>query len=182
MGINFIYVNPVKRQYIDPDLLLENSKSMGYLTAALSQRCLGILCCRNVAGIATFWEWSGRWFGDGVYAVGDGSTEPEIPELEGEEGAWSLIHQQFDDISYHLLADLCNADPGLAARLAESTNDALNSGIEHLGNVVNLAGCEPLRAALLETHGDRWTEIYCKRYRESSSARRGALRFKAGIG
>jgi len=121
MGINFVVAAPRKRQFFDPDALLDNSKSTGFLSG-LHPLCVTLLTCRNVAGIVgAGGDWQGAWFGEPVYIVGDGSSQPHLPEIADDFGGrdlWSFVHEEFEDISYILLAGLCASDPERCADLA----------------------------------------------------------------
>src|SRR4051812_32615669 len=153
MGINFVIANVCKRQFIDPTLLLDNSKSTGYLKG-LHPRVVMALCCNNVASIGVYGgDWIGSWFGDPVYVIGDGSSQPELPGLDdrADRSLWGLVTDAFEDLSYPILADLCASDAELCSSLAARA--VAGHGLAHLSNVVHLIGCDPLRAALQSAYG-----------------------------
>jgi hypothetical protein len=179
MGVNFVVANPRKRQFFDPSALLDNSNSTG-VTSGLHLRCVALLCSRNVAGFGRgVGVWDGAWFADPIYLVGDGSDPPLPPEFDftpDGRDLWSFVHDEFEDISYPMLAALCESDDDLCSSLAAWAKAGISTALVHLGNAVNLVGCEPLRKALDATFGREWAGEYGRAYLQSSLGRAAAER------
>ena len=115
LGTCYLVVNPRRREFLDPVLLLRSDRFAGVVAGPPAQAVL-LLTCQGVrlAGYGL----AGRWHGDPVLLVGDdepadrygvASSTTEQPDrnlyLAAEEG--------FEDISLAALAMLAQADPTL---------------------------------------------------------------------
>lgn len=183
MGQAFLFVNPAKKQFLDPRRFGENNTASTYLqgnhAAALA------LLVVNPTQVSfdndpnhNYGPMAGSWFGDPVYAAGDDYGPPNqfgivtATEADPNQNLFFLAEAEYEDISYKAIAMMCVGrfwhEIGIsdfAEQLAEEAK-RFEDFLMELGNVVFTVGCPPLEAALQAIVGDDWVNRYEQAYKK----------------
>jgi hypothetical protein len=162
MGQYFIYVNPNKRQYVDPGEYGMNSKS-SFLGQGVPGFPLALLICDafdpGPTGLV------GSWVGNFVVAAGDDNGKPDpsgIPTAtltHPERNLYATAKQEFVDITGDSIAMVVNFSDWATEELAHFALDGVGSGLVEIGSVAFRPDCGPLRRAL-ERIDPHWTVKY----------------------
>lgn len=155
MGVYYLVVNPLKREYLDPRRFGSGTK-FGNLFAG--DPCSDALK-RLIAD-----DQEGWWVGDPVVLAADDSGVPNRGGLltttasEPARNLYSQARQEFTDISYRALAMLAR-NPRLSEDLARAAADNSHLLLD-LGSVIDEYGVRPLEIALESVVGRPWRKAF----------------------
>jgi hypothetical protein len=165
MGQYFIYVNPNKRQYVDPGEYGMNNKS-GDLGQGVPGFAVALLICDafdpGPTGLV------GSWVGDPVVAAGDENGKPDpggtptATITHPERNLYATARQEFADITGDSIAMVVNFSDRATEELAHFALDGIAEGLVEIGAVAFRPDCVALRRAL-ERIDPHWTVKYKKR-------------------
>ncbi len=170
MGAYYLVVNPVKRQYIDPARFGEAIKFRSVLEGGRCIRALKLLITDRASYPSTA-NFEGAWLGDPVILANDDGGPPNprdfttaTPDCPARN-LNKMAHDEFTDISYCAIAELCRHDDEIIRELVDLAKDA-NSFFIDLANIWLQYRLPRLEYAFLETFGNSWRGEYNKRARE----------------
>lgn len=135
MGTYLLIVNPARREYLDPMRFGESNKPSAALQGPFCARALSLLIADDSRRDAT--SFRGAWLGDPIILAGDDTGLPNpggVATASSDNPARNLhavATEEFADISYRALAELCldiDTAGGLAARSTEDDLLLLNLG------------------------------------------------------
>ena len=115
MGDCYLIVNPDRREYLDPVLLLRSNRFAGVIAGPAAQAVL-LLCARGVR--LEPHPLAGRWSGDRVLLAGDGE-QADLHDLttataeRPERNLFLAAEQEFRDLSLEGVALLVEVDVDL---------------------------------------------------------------------
>ena len=173
MGQYFIFVNPIKRQFLDPGKFDEGVKYYSVLYGYHAY-AIALLVCNLTEVDHSYGQLAGSWCGDPVIVAGDDEGEADAygiktSTLENpERNLYWRASEEFDDISYRAVAMLSVGRKGFVDEVVARTLNGFSpsSGLIELGNVVIETGCEPLKQALVKGFGESWTDKYMAALKE----------------
>jgi hypothetical protein len=162
VGAYFLVVNPAKRQYLDPGRFGEPVKFSNVLAGDYCFRALKLLIadCFRREGVS----FRGAWLGDPVILASDDTGLPDPGGLitttaaSPERNLNALARDEFTDISYRALAELCR-DAEVAEELAKRAKGE-ESFLVDLGAVLIQYHQITLERALERTVGRLWRKVY----------------------
>src|SRR6266542_1439639 len=176
MGAYFLFVNPAKRQYLDPSRFGEGIKA-GSLLHGQHGFALSLLLCDTSEARLGYGALAGAWCGDAVYAASD-EAPPDLHGLatatpdDPQRNLNSLARDEYEDVSYPALAMLGENEwtagslvGGVARALRDpGTAERRPPLLGHLGNTVLQTGCKPLAAELTQQLGGvaAWQRLYAE--------------------
>ena len=162
MGAYFLIVNPAKRQYLDPNRFGEAVKYSNVLWGPHCIQALKLLiadCFPRREG-----RFPGAWLGDPVILASDDTGRPNPGGLvtttaaESRRNLNALAREEFTDISYRALAELCR-DGRVAEELVERAREDDGLMVD-LGAVLLQYHLIPLERALERSLGRPWQKAY----------------------
>ena len=166
MGQYFKFVNPVKRQYIDPFYFGENIKASGVLQG-YHAIAIAVLVCKLDEVQHDFGELAGSWYGHPIIVAGDDNGMADAYGVKTstadnpERNLNSMAEEEFEDITYRSIAMLCEGREGFAEEIAKYSKDNFDTlRLMFLGNVVFQVGCRPLEEALEKVYGHDWVKEF----------------------
>jgi hypothetical protein len=104
MGQYFIFVNPIKRQFLDADKFNEGVKSYSVL-CGYHAYAVALLVCSLTEIDHSYGQLAGSWYGDPVIVAGDDEGEPDAygiktSTLENpERNLYWQASEEFEDIN-----------------------------------------------------------------------------------
>lgn len=157
MGTYYIVVNPTKKQFFDPFRFGEAVKFGGFLRGELSIQVLKLLLADQFRNDGH--SFPGAWLGDPVIFAGDDNGLPDPGGVStGSQNLYHLAGDQYADISYRALAELCsNPRQCQECAAAAAKDDVL---LVSLGGVADQYPTLNLRSALEKVFGVPWREAY----------------------
>jgi len=173
MGQYFVFVNPVKKQFLDAGKFDEGVK-YGSVLVGNHAYAIALLVCKLDEVEHSYGELAGYWFGDPVIVAGDDEGPPNAYGIRTataqnpDRNLYWMASEEFEDISYRAVAMLCEGRKGFAKEIVDRALNGLNpeASIFELGNVVSHVGCAPLKEALIEGYGENWIEKYIAAVKE----------------
>lgn len=173
MGQYFIFVNPIKRQFLDADKFSEGVKSYSVLSGYHAY-AIALLVCNLSEVDHSYGQLAGSWYGDPVIVAGDDEGEPHAYGIRSstlenpERDLYWQASEEFEDISCSAVAMLSVGRRGFADEIVARAVSGFSpqSGLIDLGNVVIETGCEPLKQALVKGFGEDWTDKYIAALKE----------------
>ncbi|HZV05970.1 MAG TPA: hypothetical protein VE999_12900 [Gemmataceae bacterium] len=170
MGAYYLVVNPAKRQYLDPARFGEAIKFQGVLEGGHCIRALKLLIVDNAAYPCSA-NFQSAWFGDPVILASDDSGPPNpsgittaTPDRPGRN-LNQMARDEFTDISYRAIAELCLHDNDILREMIEEAKDDSGFFID-LANVRLQYRFPALEYAFLEAFGNSWRKKYDQTARE----------------
>ena len=164
MGTYFLVVNPAKQQYLNPARFGEAIKFAGLLRGDYCVEALKLLLSDCFPGDAV--SFRGAWLGDPVILASDDTGLPNPGGLvtgtaaDPDRNLHAWAREEFSDISYRALAELC-LDAEVATDLAAQARVDRSLLID-LGAVVEQYGSRALEQALEQAVGRPWRKEYHK--------------------
>jgi hypothetical protein len=183
MGQAFFFVNPAKKQFLNPSCFAENNKAGTYLEGNHARAVALLVVNPTQVSVDNepdhnYGPMAGSWFGDPIYAAGDDCGPPNqfgivtATEADPNRNLFFLAEAEYEDISYKAIAMMCmgrfwheTGTSDFAEELAERARRC-ESLLMELGNVVFTVGCPPLEDALKAIIGDDWISRYEQAYKK----------------
>lgn len=169
MGAYFLVVNPAKRQYLDPSRFGEEIKFSNVLCGPYCIRALKLLIADRFPRREGWFP--GAWLGDPVILASDDTGLPDTGGLvtatpaEPSRNLNALAREEFTDISYRALAELCR-DESFAEELVEDAK--IDEGLlVDLGAVLLQYPLISLERALERSVGRPWQKAYSQALKSS---------------
>jgi hypothetical protein len=173
MGQYFIFVNPIKRQFLDAGKFNEGVKSYGVLYGYHAV-AIALLVCNLTEVEHSYGQLAGSWYGDPIIVAGDDEGEPDAYGIKtstlenpGRNLYWRAS-EEFEDISCRSVAMLSVGRKGFADEIVSRALNGFSpqGDLIELGNVVIETGCEDLKQALVKGFGEDWTDKYIAALKE----------------
>jgi hypothetical protein len=170
MGDYYLVVNPVKRQYLDPARFGEAIKFHSVLEGGRCIRAFELLIADGASYPGTK-SFRGAWLGDPVILASDdgGPPNPFGFTTVTPDRPWrnlnKMAHDEFRDISYRAIAELCLHDNDNIREFIDRAKDDSSFFID-LANVRLQYRLPSLEHTFLETFGKAWRKEYDKISRE----------------
>jgi hypothetical protein len=162
VGAYFLVVNPVKRQFLDPDRFGESSKFSTVLRGGYCIQALKLLiadCFRQESN-----SFRGAWLCDPVILASDDTGNPDLSGIgamtqsERSHNLYALARAEFADISYRGLAELCLDSNTAKALLALSEKDV--HLLLDLGSILEQYQVPALEMAYVASKGQPWRKAH----------------------
>ncbi|WP_088289240.1 hypothetical protein [Kineosporia sp. A_224] len=163
MGTTCLVVNPDRREFLDPVLLMRSDRFAGVVTGPPAQAVL-LLTARGTAldGLPH----AGSWHGDRVLLAGDGDAadlhgvRTALPDRP-DRNLVGLAEEEYTDLSLAALALVASADRAGAAQWAAAAaqDDAV---LVRLAAATLTSGSSALRDVLAHGVGTDWEQRYRK--------------------
>src|SRR5262245_2477999 len=122
MGQYFVFVNPVKKQFLDAGKFDEGVKYWNVLVGYHAY-AIALLVCRLDEIEHSYCEHAGSWFSDPVIVAGDDEGPPDAYGIKTttaekpERNLYWMASEEFEDISYRAVAMLCKGRKGFAKEI-----------------------------------------------------------------
>jgi hypothetical protein len=170
MGAYYLVVNPAKRQYMDPAQFGEAIKFRSVLEGGHCIRALKLLITDGASYPSTS-NFEGAWLGDPIILASDdgGPPNPRGFTTAPPDRPWrnlnKMAQDEFSNISYRAIAELCLHDNDVIRELIDVAKDDSSFFID-LANVRLQYRLPSLEHAFLEAFGTSWRREYDKTARE----------------
>jgi len=167
MGVDYLIINPSKRQFLDPIDFGESTRWIGLLRGHYCLEALKyLISASHIQHGSELWQRKGTWVGDAIVVAGDDSSPPNpagittATEDNPKRNLYFLAVEEFYNISHLALVML--AESGRGETAAEIVADAETDDrlFATIADVLMQAQPPRLKRAFDAQFGYSWKDRY----------------------